>query len=83
MGRDQADVGGGRLTDSRGVDRMTECVVPGCDTYVTRRRGICSGHWWRISPRLRGEIQEASRRGDLNGWMAAVRRAARSVAEEN
>ncbi len=82
MERDQADTGGGRLTDERGVDRMTACVVPGCDTWVTRRRGICSGHWWRISPKLRDEIQGASRRGDTKGWVTAVRRAARPVAEE-
>jgi hypothetical protein len=61
---------------------MIECIVPGCDTFVTRRRGMCSEHWFRLPAELRTEIQQASRDDDRSKWMAATRRAARLLADK-
>jgi hypothetical protein len=70
-----------RYTDPRGVDTMRRCIVPGCDTYVTRRRGICSEHWFMLPPELRGQIQRAARDGDMPTWIGAVKRACRLLAD--
>jgi hypothetical protein len=56
---------------------MIACLVPGCDTYVTRRRGMCSEHWFKLPAELRAEIQGASKADDRGRWMAATRRAVR------
>ena len=69
-----------RYADARGVDTMRRCVVPQCDTYVTRRRGMCSEHWFLLSPELRMAIQRAARDGDKAAWMGAVKRACRLLA---
>ena len=69
-----------RYTDARGVDTMRKCIVPPCDTFVTRSRGICSEHWFQLPPELRGEIQRSARLGDMAAWMGAVRRACRHLA---
>jgi hypothetical protein len=63
--------------DRRGVDRMIQCIVPGCDTGVTRRRGMCSEHWFKLPPELRSAIQQATKANDREKWMAATRRATR------
>ena len=69
-----------RYTDARGVDRLRPCIVPRCETYVTRRRGICSDHWFLLAPEIRLAIQRASKDGDRAAWLAEVRRAVRLLA---
>lgn len=69
-----------RYSDARGVDTLVRCIVPHCDTYVVRRRGICSEHWFKLPADIRLAIQARSRDGDRAAWIAAVRKAARLLA---
>ncbi len=71
-----------KLTDERGVDLMTTCVVPTCTTGVTRRAGICSTHWHELTVEERTEIQAASKKNDRGAWIKLVRRAASRLAAE-
>lgn len=70
-----------KLTDERGVDIMTTCIVPTCTTQVTRRAGICSTHWRALTFEERDAIREASKKDDRDEWIKLVRAAASRLAE--